>query len=250
MKFKQAITNFNEFINSEFSSGSQTVFLHIPKTAGTLFMQYLLEIKSNPYYITWNRIHASFKELLQRNDIDTFDMVTGHFGFEHVEKFKEVNPNIVLLTVLRHPVERLISEYRYQCTEKHPTYKEFRIKFPTFDSWLVTIQDNLQGERLVGKKNCQSDYYELLLNTYDFIASQDLFEVSMAIIHHKFNHKFKIKSKVNVTKNNTINQFKISDKTKLELASRHAIDIGVYNKFSSDFNKITNEFIKFLYLRR
>ena len=53
---------------------------------------------------------------------------------EHVEDWQKLK----LITMLRDPAVRMISDYRYQTTPAHPVHREFVERFPTFEDYLAT----------------------------------------------------------------------------------------------------------------
>ncbi len=87
--------------------GRQLCFLHIGKTAGTSVQHALFETMHGT---------AILHELLQNFDTVTAaevainDLVIGHFGYQHVAKLRA---DRFLMTFLRDPVERVISNYHF-----------------------------------------------------------------------------------------------------------------------------------------
>lgn len=103
-----------------------TVFLHIPKTAGTTLKTVLLR-----HYAPW-RVHRFYPEggharLLRdlRHRLDAgqrIDLILGHLGFGIHE---DIDREVRYLTVLREPVRRVLSLYRHvRRTPDHPLHGE------------------------------------------------------------------------------------------------------------------------------
>jgi len=80
------------------------IFVHVPKTAGSSFAYYLSRL--------YNHARDTEKywrgEYTDRNIFESYDLIYGHF---HYSKYKYLNRP--LITLLRNPVERVISQYYY-----------------------------------------------------------------------------------------------------------------------------------------
>ena len=85
----------------------QLCFLHIGKTGGTS-IHWLIR-NTFPTAPTFHGDAAAFDEA-SRSDLDKCDIILGHFSFGHTYKFGR---NPALITVVRDPVDRLISAYHY-----------------------------------------------------------------------------------------------------------------------------------------
>jgi len=83
----------------------QIAFLHIGKTAGTTFHNYIRSVMlETPVFQgspeLFDEIHVA--------DLHSFGLVLGHFSFKHVSKLRK--PNFII-TFLRDPIERVLSSY-------------------------------------------------------------------------------------------------------------------------------------------
>src|SRR3712207_8209906 len=54
----------------------------------------------------------------------------------HVEQIEKAAGEIRRVTMLRHPVKRVISDYRYQGSPMHPEHEGFRRRCPTLRDFL------------------------------------------------------------------------------------------------------------------
>jgi hypothetical protein len=96
-------------------------FLHIPKTAGTTLLAYLSESippwRLLTVYDGITPVNAPYYR--PRVNVETF--FYGHFSFGFHTLWGDVAPRYV--TVLRHPVERVASFYRYCASQpQHPMH--------------------------------------------------------------------------------------------------------------------------------
>jgi len=121
--------------------------LHIPRTSG-------IYIKNNviPHLISNGVEHfISNRTKIDTEKIKKSKFVGGHFGLMPLEYME--NPEI--FTIVRDPVERFISYFKYTTGPKR-TGKEAEEKL---DRWLYgeesTMQSNLQSKFLTGKLNIE-----------------------------------------------------------------------------------------------
>jgi hypothetical protein len=96
----------------------QFLFIHIPKTAGKSFEAFL-----SSHFEVSRTLLACYWETVRKQPMSAladFELITGHIGYDVAFYLK----NPFILTVLRHPVDRLCSVYEYlrQTFEENPEY--------------------------------------------------------------------------------------------------------------------------------
>lgn len=101
-------------------------FLHIQKTAGSSFEEYL---KEHFYlFVSHNRIEFSFEDPQFVNNLDNIEILSGHLRFYD---FLMMRHDIKVITFLREPISRTISQYF-----NHKKWFELEgYDFPTVNSW-------------------------------------------------------------------------------------------------------------------
>lgn len=128
-------------------AGVLWLFLHIPKTAGSSFGSSLVKRLRPNYNINIDGIrgtvprNAAFKQAIDKfialDKQRPFAFVTGHLLMPEVVQIREtVGRPVRMITMLREPISRVISDYRYQRTPAHPTHLQFRENYPTIESFL------------------------------------------------------------------------------------------------------------------
>ena len=190
--------------------------LHIPRTAGIYLNNNVL-----PHLISGGVEHfASNRSIIDPEKIKSSRYVAGHFGLTPLELME----NPVVFSVLRDPVERFISYFKYT-TGSVKTKSEI---YQKLDYWLYgeqsEIQSNMQSKFLTGYMNFDKfnqgvnmfqkavyegwyiENYSLDINTIK--ANIDLFNCYTLDNHEKFKEDY----------NNELNNqfgfttFKYSDK--------------------------------------
>lgn len=124
--------------------GALWLFLHIPKTAGSSFRAELaarLQPERNivvdytdqslPFHQRLDSAVAQFAD-----GMDGVRFASGHIFRTHATTIGARHPDLRIVTMLRHPVARVVSDYRYARTPEHPPYEDFIREFPTFEDYL------------------------------------------------------------------------------------------------------------------
>lgn len=226
--------------------GRQLCFLHIGKTAGTSVQHALFETM---------RGTAIFHESLENFDTATAaelainDLVIGHFGYQHVAKLRA---DRFLMTFLRDPVERVLSNYHFLRSEsplsnysahaigaaKALTLSEFlrcddpgvRMVTENFQAKVLAFDVRPQRQAAISDLQAQAARN---LATFDFVGIVEYFDESMMALSEMIGREVEIKS-LNKTKTRVSAAPASSDD--LDLIRRlNAIDIAVYAAAKANF---------------
>jgi hypothetical protein len=175
---RQSLLNSRRFDNQvkRKAGGPFLFFIHVPKTAGgslRLYFKtalgdgcrwYMKRQESSVYPIMRNDVKFNAEDHLAK-----YRMSGGHIPFSDVPK-PLVDRYPVFLSVIRNPVDRVLSHYNFVRTqEKHPSHKRMRS---------VTIFEALQDERFL--KQCESVQLRFLTGETDLDAAAKVME------SHKF----------------------------------------------------------------
>lgn len=124
--------------------GALWLFLHIPKTAGSSFRAELasrLQPDRN-IVVDYEDETVPFLDRLQNvvsdfaSDMDGVRFASGHIFRSHAAFIGERHPDLRIVTMLRNPVARVVSDFRYARTPQHPPYRDFIREFPTFADYV------------------------------------------------------------------------------------------------------------------
>ena len=147
-EFKTYIDRFqapeiNEFANrKKIHNNLKIISLHIPKTAGTSFRNILLDVYGKNQLARFdinrsrNAIEINQEKLIGELP-ENLAVLHGHFHYQDLIKKFILPPDLKLITWLRHPVKRVISNYLYLEKTLH------KLVIPERHDLLIKMQKSL-----------------------------------------------------------------------------------------------------------
>lgn len=222
------------------SSGADkeaVIFLHLPKTAGTTLNRLieweypLSEIYSvDPVFFEWSaaRLHKLSPERLRRTR-----MFKGHMVFG---LHKVLPQPATYITVLRDPVDRVISAYYFMRSYKlHPLYWKLRLQNYTLDDFVRrSRRDNVQSKIIAGavyEEPCTREIVERakynLRHHFSVVGLSARLEESLALMKLRFGWKLSSYSSFNVTRSRPKKR-DLPEATLDLIHQKNAFDIELY----------------------
>jgi len=172
------------------------VSLHVPKTGGTLFKDYLFSFKNDVKFFDYGEGSVNTKLFFKNKNVECsnyeeyisqfnklIDMnytfiIHGHFN---IRKYYHLKGYVDFITWIREPLRRLLSLYNYWSFHKPkkliPQYIYFKDKKPSFEEF---ASDPLFSNQL-------HRYLNFTLNEYSFIGILDYITFSYDILDYKYN---------------------------------------------------------------
>jgi|SRR5579871_6707517 len=193
-----ASLNLDEFIEKESAPDDLWIFIHIPKTAGSSFASELSELR-RPY----RNIHVDYEDkttphdlkldravdqFIQDNRTTQFRACSGHFTMRHVLRLRQTIPRSRVISILRNPVERVISDFRYARTPAHPPYKEVIKEFPTIEAYVdAPASQNKMFKFLSPDPDIRmAELFDFLDESVSFIGLMEMYPMSFNIVMRLF----------------------------------------------------------------
>ncbi len=243
--FTQPLTKYLEHSFSKLDE-SLLIYLHLPKAAGNTSIGQLKEYIDPSFSVRWNDIIGSVEELIEEKE--TYRLASGHLWDEHVQLFREQEFPHYTITFLRHPIQRIVSQYRYMCTPNHPDYESFVDKYPNFEEFAFQeVTPNVISSILVGGAQSFPEYWNKLCERYHFIGLTEHYHLSMAILMNALGFPYEIAERKNVTINISKNNFSLSQKTYQKLAVLHSLDIQLFEHLQTEYAKLSEHFLHELF---
>ena len=192
----------------------QIISIHVPKSGGTTFIGILQSIYGDKFRIDRRDIPhmGGFRGAYIKGE---HDCIHGHF-----QKKKYESWNYDFITWVRHPVERMISQYYKQRTQRAGRRDEHQVKLKTDKLSLIEFAELKQNEMTeVYFNNCKPSDFAFIGILEKFNSSLDRFEKYLGV---KIKRDFEIK---NQTKHKEV----ISPNKKKQIEEIMSKDMKFYN---------------------
>ena len=193
-----ADVDLETFLDRESAPDELCIFIHIPKTAGSSFSSELSDLR-RPY----RNIHVDYEDKATPHDLKLdravdqfiqdsrntqFRACSGHITMRHVLKIQENFPQSRVVSILRNPVDRVISDFRYARTPAHPPYKEFIKQYPTIDAYVDSpASQNKMFKFLAPDPDIRmAELFAFLDKSVSFIGLAEMYPMSFNIVMRLF----------------------------------------------------------------
>ena len=228
------------------AQGKLIVYLHVPKAAGNSSIGLIKKHVSKFKSIQWNDIDKSWENFIEEHLKDPFDLVSGHFRDKHIDLLIDAGIEFFTVSFIRHPIDRIVSQYKYMCTPAHPDYIEFKKQYPTFESFISrNVGDNVMSRILVRGAFSLPNYLRKLDSKYGFIGLTEFYHLSMSILLDIIEGQYKLEPRRNVTRSNKDNSFELKHSTYLDLARSQSLDIEMFNFYHNLYATASEHYLEY-----
>jgi hypothetical protein len=242
------------------------LFVHVPKTAGSSLNGELVPIlfPNHHIYIDYSKldpseVDQSYEKLFDKS-VDRFIALaqakqyrycTGHINAAQVERIVAEVPNVRPITLLRDPVARFVSDYRYQRSPMHPGNEQFSAAYPRIEDYLKLEGDwnKISTSLLPTDLRAAADPQacaDWLMSTYAFIGVQEYYALSLhALSWFARKPKFsKVRKRINDP--TPENEVVLTDDLLQEIRERNSLDIAIYEAIAPRFAAISDSLATYL----
>ena len=231
------------------------LFVHVPKTAGSSLNGELAPLlrPAHHIFIDYTKLgEQTFEELMAEAvwrfiglaARRRFAYCTGHLTAEHVTRIAGVIANTRPVSLLRDPVARFVSDYRYQGSEMNVGHAQFRAAYPTIESYLELPGEwNKVAVHLVPYALRQDGDAQacigFITQTFAFVGIQENYKLSLRLLTTLAGapRRPAVFRRVNTPTPET--EVRLTPETRARIQSRNALDTEIYNHFASRFRAAT-----------
>jgi hypothetical protein len=188
---------FDEYFSRAAVGADPCVFVHVPKTAGTSLRGEIAQILQPDVNIVvdytdtrrsfHDRMDEAVDAYLAETAVSPIRFASGHILGRHVVRIRAALPKARFVTFLRDPVHRLISDYRYQRSPRHPVHAEFIAQVPNLDAYLaIRTERNKIAQHLVAPDvllgGDVAECVDYVMRNYAFIGVQEMYPISFRVL--------------------------------------------------------------------
>jgi hypothetical protein len=252
---------FDEYFAAAHAGRPLWMFVHVPKTGGSSMNGELMPVYGPSkhifidYYEEGRTYHEMIEEAVDKFIAATaekrFRFCTGHLLAPQVTRIMNTLPDVRPFTMLREPVSRVISDYRYQRSTMHPGNEAFRAQFPTLEAYVDQpgetnkFSEHLLPDelRLAGDPGPCIDY---MIDTFCFIGFQEMFPLSLHALTW-FAKKPRFSTVRRRVRDREVDDgVLLTFDTQEKIRERNALDVAIYEALSARFFAISDALTSYL----
>jgi len=155
--------------------------LHIPKTAGTSFRNILKTIYGKDAVVRFDILDHGIvrlnQEIFSSDKLPSAKVIHGHFVFKDISEQFELPADIKKITWVRHPVQRVVSNYLYLEARMKTLLNEEKREINILKKMQRTLLEYARDEL---NRNRQCKFLEgITLDQFDFVGIIEDFETDL-----------------------------------------------------------------------
>ena len=169
----------------------------------------------------------------------SFRSASGHIMMRHAQQVRTAFPRTKFVTVLRDPVDRVISDFRYQTTPAHPPYQQFIRRFPRIEDYMELPQARNKMFRFlaIDPKASISDAISRIERELTFVGTVEAYAMSFNILFRLFGFNLMPQQHRRKTEANEHNQVRESEDLRARIRDLNELDVALYEHFREALNK-------------
>ncbi len=209
-------------------------FIHMPKTGGSTMTHILYKQFAMSEIVSYFYYDVSLQRKLEDLNLNDIKLIYGHYFFGLHEQIKRP---FSYFTIIRHPVDRVISLYYYLRSIDGELYDKYRKM--TLDEFVKgRFEANIQTGLLSGNVEQPSVLKAVrnLLNYFDVVGTTDQFNETLYFIGKQYGWTDLRYKRVNVTKSRAKPE-EVSEKTIQLIKTIHNKDLLLYEFATRLINK-------------
>lgn len=231
------------FTRNADAPGRLWVFQHIPKTAGSSFGQefgkrllpaanvHADHADPRPARETLEESLAAFIADLPRTP---YRFVSGHLRGPQINRIVRAHGRTRLLTMLRDPLARVVSDFRYMRTAAHGRQDEAITRHPTFEDYIADPLSQNKMFRFLRRnpKATVDETIEHLQQRFALVGTLDQYELSCRVLFRLLGENAVPAIHANRTAARPDNEIESVDRLRTRILELNADDVRLYQHFA------------------
>jgi hypothetical protein len=238
------------------------LFVHVPKTAGSsltaeaealLQPSFNIDIDHTDVSRTYQtKFDEAVQSFIASHATKRYRFCTGHINARHVDMIRRGVADLRCFSMLRNPIARIVSDYRYQRSAMNTARAHFVANTPTFETYVARphvhnkIALNLAPRPMVLEGNVAGCVDHIMRN-FDFIGLQEMYPLSLKALTTLMGETRAPEARVRVNESSA-DQVELNPELEKTLRELNAVDIGIFNAFLARYRDIRDDLR--LYMRR
>jgi hypothetical protein len=229
-------------------------FVHIPKTAGTSFRSelarklrpdcniFLNAPGDRPHHLV---LEDATRAFISRMETERYRFASGHLPRALFLSVKNALPQTRLMVMLRDPVARIVSSYRYQSSPAHPPHAAFRSRYPRPEDFVADpAAQNEMVRFLAGSRIEPVEALGKRINgTFSFVGLAEAYDLSVRLLFALLGERRGPSLHLNRADEP---QASVPPDLAAEIRRCNARDVELYEFFRSRYAAVTPELLRVL----
>ena len=252
--------DFKRYFDDVGAGSPLWLFVHVPKTAGSsitaesesiLQPSFNIDIDHTDTSRTYQaRFDAAVADFVTSHAARKYRFCTGHINARHVEMIRAGIPEMRCFTMLRNPMARIVSDYRYQRSPMNTAQAQFIANTPSFEAYAARkhvhnkIALNLVPREMVDAGDVAAcvDY---ITRAYAFVGLQEMYPLSLRALTTLMGETRTPEAKVRVNESQS-DLVELTPEMDARLRELNAVDLGVFQAFLLRYRAIREDLIAFM----
>ncbi len=251
--------DFEAYFASVGAGAPLWLFVHVPKTAGSSMIaeaerilqpSHNIDIDHTDTTRTYQaKFDASVQDFLTRHATRRFRFCTGHINARQMETISAAVPDLRAFTMLRNPIARLVSDYRYQRSAMNTAQAQFIASTPSFEAYVARPHVHnktalcLAPRALVAAGDV-AGCVDYITGAYAFVGLQEMYPMSLRALTTLMGEPRKAEAKVRV--NSDADLVALTPAMEQDLRAKNKIDIAIFQAFTTRYRAIREDLIAYL----
>lgn len=246
---------------SEIEAVPLWLFVHVPKTAGSsLHADISGLLKPATHIVVQGQsrrvrredlFDAAVQDFLNRHKTRQFRFVSGHLWARHVQTLRNAIPGLRSFTMVRDPLARIVSDYRYQRSELNPAREDFIAKNPSLESFVTRPHvHNKTARALVPAAMIEAGDVDaavrFVIDRFAFVGVQERYALSVQALTTAMGSPQLPRAQVRVNKETPESRVLLTPAQQAELRQLNAFDGGLVKALSERWDGIAADLAAYL----